>query len=268
ANLAASTEGVNRFLLSRFLTAVCETNKNAPTFLRGACVLLMQSPTRDMESPLYIRVRGRVLGPYKLEKLKGLARRGQLSRMHELSTDGISWVRASNYPELFTGGLQTELPDLSGGKQVSHDVGETASDPEVAGDYQPVSSPPPVSGGSPAAWPTNFCYACGSQIDARAEICPRCGVRQQNQQGTTVPTQHHDGPKRLAACLLALFLGMLGAHKFYLGEITMGLIYLLCGTIGWALIFPPMIIAVVSLIEGIMYLAQSDADFASKYARQ
>ncbi len=56
-----------------------------------------------MESQMYIRVRGRVLGPYDQEKLQSLARRGQLSRMHELSTDGASWVRASNYPEFFTG---------------------------------------------------------------------------------------------------------------------------------------------------------------------
>jgi hypothetical protein len=64
-----------------------------------------------MESQLYMRVRGRVLGPYDHERLQGLARRGQLSRMHELSSDGVSWVRASNYPELFTGG-QAELPTL------------------------------------------------------------------------------------------------------------------------------------------------------------
>jgi GYF domain 2 len=56
-----------------------------------------------MDSQLFIRVRGRVLGPYDQEKLQSLARRGQLSRMHELSTDGASWVRASNFPELFIG---------------------------------------------------------------------------------------------------------------------------------------------------------------------
>ncbi len=58
---------------------------------------------------LYIRVRGRVLGPYDQEKLQLLARRGQLSRMHELSADGASWVRAANYPELFTGAV-AEMP--------------------------------------------------------------------------------------------------------------------------------------------------------------
>ena len=54
-----------------------------------------------MENQLYIRVRGRVLGPYDQEKLKSLARRGQLSRLQELSQDATNWVRASTYPELF-----------------------------------------------------------------------------------------------------------------------------------------------------------------------
>jgi hypothetical protein len=52
-------------------------------------------------SQFYIRMRGRVLGPYDQEKLQSLAKRGQLSRMHELSVDATNWVRASTYPELF-----------------------------------------------------------------------------------------------------------------------------------------------------------------------
>jgi hypothetical protein len=54
-----------------------------------------------MEGQLYLRMRGRVLGPFDEEKLRGLARRGQLSRMHELSPDATNWGRASTYPELF-----------------------------------------------------------------------------------------------------------------------------------------------------------------------
>ncbi len=58
-----------------------------------------------MSNPLYIRVRGRVLGPYDPEKLQSLAQQGQFSRMHEVSEDGITWVKATNYPELFTARL-------------------------------------------------------------------------------------------------------------------------------------------------------------------
>ena len=63
-----------------------------------------------MENQLYIRMRGRVLGPYDQEKLQSLARRGQLSRMHELSTDATNWVRASTYPELF---VSEDLPPVA-----------------------------------------------------------------------------------------------------------------------------------------------------------
>jgi hypothetical protein len=58
-----------------------------------------------MASQFFMRVRGRVLGPYDEDKLQSLARRGQLSRMHELSTDGVSWTRASAYPDLFAGAV-------------------------------------------------------------------------------------------------------------------------------------------------------------------
>ena len=51
----------------------------------------------------YLRVRGRVQGPFDQEKLQNFSRRGQLSRLHEVSTDGINWARASTYPELFVG---------------------------------------------------------------------------------------------------------------------------------------------------------------------
>jgi len=54
-----------------------------------------------MAESLYMRLRGRVLGPFDEEKLRSLARRGQLSRLHQLSSDGVNWVPASSYPDLF-----------------------------------------------------------------------------------------------------------------------------------------------------------------------
>lgn len=95
--------------------------------------------------------------------------------------------------------------------------------------------------------PTKFCHACGVEIDARAELCPKCGVRQ------PAAGKHN----RVTAGLLAIFLGGLGAHKFYLGKLGMGFLYLIfCWT------FIP---AVVSLIEGILYLTKSDEQFAATY---
>lgn len=76
------------------------------------------------------------------------------------------------------------------------------------------------------------------------------------------PQQHYapvrvNDRSRLAAALLAFFLGGLGAHKFYLGQVGMGLLYLLfC----WS--FIP---GVVAFVEMILYLVQSDAEFDRKY---
>jgi TM2 domain-containing membrane protein YozV len=61
----------------------------------------------------------------------------------------------------------------------------------------------------------------------------------------------------VAAIFLALLLGGVGAHKFYLGQTGWGVLYLLfCWT------FIP---AIVGLIEGIVYATISDERFAQKY---
>jgi hypothetical protein len=54
-----------------------------------------------MEQQYFIRIRGRVQGPFDRDYLRGLARRGQFGRLHEVSEDGTSWARAETIPELF-----------------------------------------------------------------------------------------------------------------------------------------------------------------------
>ena len=95
-----------------------------------------------------------------------------------------------------------------------------------------------------------FCFACGQPIDARAEICPKCGVRQRGAPGAATGQK-----SRIAAALLAFFLGGFGVHKFYLGRVGQGLLYL-CWT------FIP---AIIAFIEFIIYLCTSDEAFAAKY---
>lgn len=74
----------------------------------------------------------------------------------------------------------------------------------------------------------------------------------------------------MAAGLLAIFLGGLGIHKFYLGFTGPGLVYLLTNTIGWAVTWalmgiPNIILGIMALIEGIIYLTQTDEDFERNY---
>ena len=62
---------------------------------------------------------------------------------------------------------------------------------------------------------------------------------------------------RVVAALLAFFLGSLGVHKFYLGQTGWGIIYILfCWT---------LIPAIVSTIEGILYLLSTERAFALKH---
>lgn len=70
---------------------------------------------------------------------------------------------------------------------------------------------------------------------------------------------------KIAAALLAFFLGTFGVHKFYLGRTGAAVTMLVCGTIGWLLILPGLAMAVIAFVEFIIYLVKSDADFHRDY---
>lgn len=118
----------------------------------------------------------------------------------------------------------------------------------------PVSPPPPPEKRAKGA-DEKFCSECGEIIKSKAEICPKCGVRQLPPPDSGKP--RGDERQKLVAGLLALFLGGLGAHKFYLGRGGQGVIYLLlCWT------FVP---AILGLIEGLNYLTMSQRVFDQRY---
>ncbi|WP_158730093.1 MULTISPECIES: TM2 domain-containing protein [unclassified Flavobacterium] len=74
------------------------------------------------------------------------------------------------------------------------------------------------------------------------------------------PQHNRQDNKKLPAGLLAILLGPLAIHKFFLGYTTEGIIWLLislftCGTVTTLLGF----------IEGIIYLTKSDEEFYQTY---
>lgn len=84
---------------------------------------------------------------------------------------------------------------------------------------------------------------------------------------STAPEAGYEKSK-IAAGLLAIFLGTLGIHKFYLGYSTQGIVMLLVSLFGFFVIgLGTFVIAIISLIEGIIYLTKSDADFEATYVR-
>jgi len=75
----------------------------------------------------------------------------------------------------------------------------------------------------------SFCHACGAATNPLAEICVKCGVRLAKAEVLDI------SPKsRIAATLLAWFLGMFGVHRFYVGKIGTAVGMLVLGIVGYA----------------------------------
>ena len=94
-----------------------------------------------------------------------------------------------------------------------------------------------------------LCPACRGGNPFAAAVCMHCGTR--------FDGAAHSSKSKVTAGVLALLLGGLGVHKFYLGQTGAGIVYLLfCWT---------LIPALIALIEGIIYLTQSEQEFAAKH---
>ena len=68
---------------------------------------------------------------------------------------------------------------------------------------------------------------------------------------------------RIAAGLLAIFLGSLGVHKFYLGYSSVGVIMLLITLLTFGI--GAFVMGVFGIIEGILYLTKTQQDFENTY---
>lgn len=71
----------------------------------------------------------------------------------------------------------------------------------------------------------------------------------------------------VAAGLLAIFLGSLGIHKFYLGYNTPGFIMLAVTIVGsiFSLGLAGLAMVVISIVEGVLYLSKSQTEFERVY---
>ncbi len=90
------------------------------------------------------------------------------------------------------------------------------------------------------------CQGCGHQIHELAAKCPQCGA----------PQRRGRYKDKAVAGVLAIFIGGLGIHRFYLGQ-WWGLFYLLLWVTG--------IPSVVSFVEGIVFLLRDREAWDEKY---
>lgn len=127
----------------------------------------------------------------------------------------------------------------------------------------------------------NVCPQCGAPIEPGASECKFCGEKlatrqMQQSQGGYAQTQQvvYQQPQtqqvyvtninpawpvksKIVAGVLALLLGSLGIHKFYLGKIGSGILYLCFCWTG--------IPSIIAFIEGIVYLCSNDENFQLKH---
>lgn len=76
-----------------------------------------------------------------------------------------------------------------------------------------------------------------------------------------------DASKKMAAGLCGILLGGFGIHKFILGYKTEGII-MLAVSLGGGIVTcgaATGVMQIIGLVEGIIYLTKSDADFYSTY---
>lgn len=103
-----------------------------------------------------------------------------------------------------------------------------------------------------------YCRNCGKEIPDDSNVCPYCGISQ-NVEGV-----HYINDKsKVAAGLLAILLGGLGIHKFYLGYKKEGIITLLISilTVG----IGAGVMGIIGLVEGVIYLTMDDDRFYRTY---
>jgi len=115
--------------------------------------------------------------------------------------------------------------------------------------------------GVPPLMEKKFCHNCGTATQANQIICVKCGVSL-GKSGAGA-----GGKNRIVAGVLGILLGWLGIHKFYLGYTKQGLIMLLVTVFGSLIKIGPFIMALIGLIEGIIYLLKSDEDFYATYVQ-
>lgn len=120
----------------------------------------------------------------------------------------------------------------------------------------------PSCGGQQATRINNNEYRC--DYCGHTFIAPATRFSQTPQQFTSQPRSQSpfevrtaNGKNRMVAGILAIVLGDFGVHHFYLGNTGKGILYLI--------FFWTYIPAIIGFVEGVLFLTQSDEEFASKY---
>lgn len=99
-----------------------------------------------------------------------------------------------------------------------------------------------------------FCTNCGAELNENQDICLKCGVKVNKTNGNPANSDPN-AKSKIAAGLLAIFLGCFGVHNFYLGNTGKAVAQLLITVLSCFVL--SVVSAVWGLIEGILILTGS-----------
>ena len=109
-----------------------------------------------------------------------------------------------------------------------------------------------------SAWNETGTPAAGQRVDFDAQNGQALDI-------VLVPSTTATGSKsKIVAFLLAFLLGGLGAHKFYLGHVGLGILYIVLTLTLIGILFT----GPAALIESIIYVTKSDEDFERIYVQE
>ncbi len=114
---------------------------------------------------IYIRFKGKTLGPLTDQKVRDLVRRGQITRMHELSSDGLAWQRAEELGDYF-GSRKGKANESNSSVAVAQSKGSRATKASV-----PSAGSTPIPGSVPDGGVEWYAYVNGENqgpLDSQA----------------------------------------------------------------------------------------------------
>ena len=132
-----------------------------------------------------------------------------------------------------------------------------------------------TSCGFPPNAARNFCGNCAARVNSPAQVmCTSCGagIGGTPAYSPAAPPYGTSAKSKTTAGILAILIGGIGVHKFYLGRtnpgIIMAVVFGVCFCSSFVFILPffgCMALGIIGLVEGIIMLSKSDAQFQQEY---
>ena len=178
-----------------------------------------------MPNFFYYDTNGQKQGAFNEQQLKAFAAQGIINRQTQLETEGGHKGLAGQIPGLFAAAPSPFTQPTQAGSPHTNVFCTNCGNPIA--EYAVAC----MSCGAQPVWHKKFCRRCGAALNPEHVICIKCGARISATGASRSIGGGYTGtsnPKsKLTAGLLAIFLGGLGVHKFYMGSWGWGLIYLL-----------------------------------------